>query len=266
MIVQSIRRMVIAAAALALVAQPGAAQTSMTNLKLDTQRSLVWWQIDPHFGHLWASSCPKDPSWQPGEGHSAGYYVNYAARPKISTNKQAETRIPLFPRRTVRPNCRNAVSGTFTADTNNWAVKGSISVIPDSIETGANHRDVFANKYVYSSANYPTINFTVDSLTSVTVTGDTVNAVAVGTFRLRGVDKASRVQVKGVKEDSGMRVRGMFAMPASELRDRFGVSQFAMGAGVGLKLWDTLFMGFDLILVPAGGSASAGSGASPGGN
>jgi hypothetical protein len=267
MIVRIIRRTLAAAAAVALIAQPGAAQTSMATLKLDTQRSLVWWQIDPHFGHLWASSCPKDPSWQPGEGHSAGYYMNYAARPKISTTKQTEVRIPLFPRRTVRPNCRNAVSGTFAADTSNWgALKGSIAVIPDSIETGANHRDAFATKYVYSSANYPTINFTVDSLTAITVTGDTVNAVAVGTFRLRGVDKASRVQVKGVKEASGLRVRGMFAMPATELRDRFGVSQFAMGAGVGLKLWDTLFMGFDLILIPAGGSAGADSGASPDGH
>jgi hypothetical protein len=264
--VRSIQRLLVTAAALALVAQTGAAQTATANLKLDPQRSLVWWQIDPHFGHLWASSCPKDPSWQPGEGHSAGYYVNYAARPKISTTKQNEVRIPLFPRRTVRPNCRNAVSGTFSADTNNWgAVKGSIAVIADSIETGANHRDAFATKYVYSSANYPTINFTVDSLTSIAVTGDTVTAVAVGTFRLRGVDKASRVQVKGVKEASGMRVRGMFAMPASELRDRFGVSQFAMGAGVGLKLWDTLFMGFDLILIPSEGSSGAGSGASPDG-
>jgi hypothetical protein len=63
-----------------------------------------------------------------------------------------------------------------------------------------------------------------------------------------------------------MRVRGMFAMPAAELRDRFGVSQFAMGAGVGLKLWDTMFMGFDLILVPVEGSAAAGSGANPNGH
>jgi hypothetical protein len=258
MMVQMIRRSLLATLAVALCAQPGAAQikAASSSLVLDTQRSLVWWQIDPHFGHLWASSCPKDPSWQPGEGHSAGYYLNYAARPKISTSKQAEVKIPLFPRRTVRPNCRNAVSGSFSvANLDSWGtLTGKITVIPDSIETGANHRDVFAKKYVYYSAVHPTIEFDIDSLSAVTVSGDTVNAVAVGTFHFRGVNKPTRVQVRGISEPSGLRVRGMFAMPASELRDRYGVSSYAMGAGVGLKLWDTLFMGFDVILVPAGAS------------
>lgn len=233
--------------ALFLCAQPVAAQTS--TFTLDRERSLVWWQIDPHFGHLWASSCPKDPSWQPGEGHSAGYYLNYAARPKISTNNENEIKIPLFPRRTVRPNCRRAVVGNFTANAANWSnFRGTITIFPDSIETGANHRDAFASKYVYSTNKYPTIQFTVDSLTAITVSGDTVNAVAVGTFHLRGINKPTRVQVKGVREPSGMRVRGMFAMGAMELRDVYGVSSYAMGAGVGLKLWDTLFMGFDFIV------------------
>jgi hypothetical protein len=251
----------IAAMAAGLVILAGGLDTvnaqSQNGFVLDRARSLVWWQVDPHFGHLWASSCPKDPSWQPGEGHSAGYYMNYAARPKISTNKASESKIPLFPRRTVRPNCRQAVSGSFTAaDPTTWKnFKGRISVTPDSIETGANHRDAFAQKYVYSTAKHPTMDFAIDSLTSVVVTGDTVHAVAVGAFQLRGVKKQSRVQVTGVKEPAGLRVRGMFAMPASELRDHFGVSQWAMGAGIGLKLWDTLFMGFDLILVPANESA-----------
>ena len=234
--------------------QQASAQSSMT---IDKQRSLVWWQIDPHFGHLWASSCPKDPSWQPGEGHSAGHYLNYAARPRISTNKASEARIPLFPRRTVRANCRQAVSGSFTvADANRWTgFKGNIILRPDSIDTGADFRNDFAKKYVYGTNTHPTITFQIDSLTSVTVSGDTVNAVAVGTFQLRGVQKQTRVQVRGVQEPSGMRVRGMFAMPSHELRDRYGVSQWALGAGVGLKLWDTLFMGFDLILLPTDGTS-----------
>ncbi len=239
-----------------LVAVVQAAPAQTTTFALDRERSLVWWQVDPHFGHLWASSCPKDPSWQPGEGHSAGYYMNYAARPKISTNKASESRVPLFPRRTVRANCRQAVLGTFTStDPVGWtSFRGKISVMPDSIETGANHRDLFANKYVYSTNKYPTIEFAIDSLTAIAVKGDTVNAIAVGTFQLRGNKKTTRVQVTGVQEPAGLRVRGMFAMPASELRDFYGVSQWAMGAGIGLKLWDTLFMGFDLILTQAGAS------------
>jgi hypothetical protein len=252
-----------ALALLSLVAgvqQSSAQSAAGAALSVDKQRSLVWWQIDPHFGHLWASSCPKDPSWQPGEGHSAGHYLNYAARPRISTNKASEERIPLFPRRTVRPNCRQAISGTFSvADANRWTgFKGTITVRPDSIDTGADFRNDFAKKYVYSTNSHPTITFAIDSLTQVTIAGDTVNAVAVGTFQLRGVQKLTRVQVRGVRETSGMRVRGMFAMPSHELRDRYGVSQWALGAGVGLKLWDTLFMGFDFILTPTDG-ASAGT-------
>lgn len=255
-----LKRHVAGLAAFLVVAAGGfetATAQSPASYTLDKQRSLVWWQVDPHFGHLWASSCPKDPSWQPGEGHSAGHYMNYAARPRISTNKASETKIPLFPRRTVRPNCTQAVSGTFTAtDPTRWTnFRGKVIMRPDSIDTGANFRNDFARKYVYSTNKHPTVEFTIDSLTSVVVRADTVHAVAVGTFQLRGVTKPSRVQVTGVKEPAGLRVRGMFAMPASELRDHFGVSQWAMGAGIGLKLWDTLFMGFDLIMVPANASA-----------
>jgi hypothetical protein len=256
--VMSTRPIWLALVSLLFCALPGAAQAP-ASFQIDKTRSLVWWQIDPHFGHLWASSCPNDPSWQPGEGHSAGHYLNYAARPKIATTKSSESRIPLFPRRTVRPNCRQAVSGTFTAsNASQWQnFKGVIKILPDSIDTGADFRNAFAHKYVYHTDVHPAISFTVDSLTSVVVAGDTVNAVAVGIFELRGVKKQTRVQVRGIKEPSGMRVRGMFAMPSAELRDRYGVSQWALGAGVGLKLWDTLFMGFDVILTEA--EASAGS-------
>ena len=235
----------VAMAAIFMWQQPAAAQPR--TYTIDNTRSLVWWQIDPHIGHLWASSCPADPSWQPGEGHSAGYYINYATRPEIRTTHEAEKRIPLFPRRTVRPNCRRAVSGSFQTSATLTTGTGKISVLPDSIETGADARNIFANKYVYGTSNHPTIDFTVDSLTSVVLTGDTVTAIAVGNFHFRGVVKPTRVQLKGVKDASGMRVRGMFAMPASELESRYNVSSTALGMGVGLKLWNTLFMGFDLI-------------------
>lgn len=238
---------------------PAAAQSA--TYTIDVARSLVWWQLDPHYGHLWATTCPKDPSWQPGEGHSAGYYINYKSRPKIRTTKESETRVPLFPRDTVRANCRRAVSGSFaTADVRRFqSMKGRVTVVPDSITNGSDSRDKFADKYVYGAAKYPTITFTMDSVTAVHISGDTVNAVAVGTFVLRDVEKPTRVQVQGIREGSTMRVRGMFAMPARELRDGYGVSPIALGVGVGLKLWDTLFMGFDLILNEQKASAADGS-------
>jgi hypothetical protein len=94
------------------------------------------------------------------------------------------------------------------------------------------------------------VKFTIDSLTAVRMVGDTVNAVAVGTFELRGVEKPTRVQVQGVPEGNLLRVRGLFAMPARELQERYGISRTVLSMGVGAKLWDTLFMGFDLLLAP----------------
>jgi polyisoprenoid-binding protein YceI len=246
------------ALAVLVAAEPAAAQSA--TYSIDPARSLAWWQIDPHFGHLWATTCPNDRSWQPGEGHSGRYNINYKSRPKYRTTKESESRIPLFPRDTVRANCRRAVSGSFTtADVRGFAsLKGTVAVIADSIVNGSDVRDNFAYRYIYKTAKYPAIDFVIDSVTSVALVGDTVNAIAVGTFSFRGVDKRTRVQVQGIREGSTMRVRGMFAMPATELRERYSLPPIALGLGLGMKLWDTLFMGFDLILTeqagPAGGS------------
>jgi hypothetical protein len=216
----------------------------------DQSRSLAWWQLDPHFGHLWATTCPNDPSWQPGEGHSGRFGTNFKKRPKIKTTTESATAFPIFPRDTVRANCRPSVTGSFTtADVKTFAqVKGNVVVVIDSMTNGSDSRDLFARKYIYSSARFPTVKFTIDSLTAVRVSGDTVNAIAVGTFELRGVQKPTRVQVQGVPEGDAMRVRGLFAMPARELQERYGISRAVLSMGVGAKLWDTLFMGFDLIM------------------
>jgi hypothetical protein len=239
----------------------GAAQTvsaQTAQYAVDQSRSLVWWQLDPHYGHLWATTCPRDPSWQPGEGYSAGYAINYKNRPKYRLTKESESRLPLFPRDTVRANCRRAVTGSFTASAAAIfrGLKGSITVEPDSITNGSDIRDRFAEKYVYSSAKYPYLKFTIDSLTSVATTGDTITAIAVGNFEMRGILRPTRVQVQGVREASGLRVRGMFAMPAKELRERYDVSKIALGLGVGMKLWETLFMGFDLVFTEQPAKAS----------
>ncbi len=237
----------------ALVGTIGAlesAQAQATTYSIDQTRSLVWWQIDPHFGHLWATTCPKDRSWQPGEGHSGEYTINYKSRPKTKLTKESETRIPLFPRDTVRANCRRAVSGTFsTTDARRFAsLEGTVAVLSDSIVNGSNMRDNFAYRYIYRTAKYPTITFAVDSVTSVTVIRDTVNLIAAGTFSFRGVERATRVQMQGIREGNTTRVRGMFAMPAVELRERYSMPPIALGLGLGMKLWDTVFMGFDLIM------------------
>jgi hypothetical protein len=237
--------------------QPAVAQQK--TFAVDQQRSLVWWQLDPHFGHLWATTCPSDPSWQPGEGHSGRFGTNFKKRPKIKVTNQSATDFPLFPRDTVRANCRRAVKGSFTtANAATFAgLKGAIAVQIDSITNGSDSRDLFAKKYIYTSSKYPMVKFTVDSLTSIRVMGDTVNAIAVGTFELRGVQKPTRVQVQGINEPAGLRVRGLFAMPAKELQDRYSISRAVLSMGVGAKLWDTLFMGFDVILNQSGQASSS---------
>ena len=237
---------------LAIVIPFNTAAAQQTRYVVDQKRSLVWWQLDPHFGHLWATTCPRDPSWQPGEGHSGRYAINYKKRPNVKLTNVSAGTFPLFPRDTVRANCRTAVSGSFsTEDAKRFSkMRGSVAILMDSITNGSDARDLMAKKYIYSSSKYPTVKFTVDSLTAIEMSGDTVNAIAVGTFELRGVQKLTRVQVQGVPEPSGLRVRGLFAMPVTELQERYSVSRAVLSMGVGAKLWDALFMGIDFILTP----------------
>ncbi|HUP90345.1 MAG TPA: YceI family protein [Longimicrobiales bacterium] len=227
------------------------ARAQQTTYVVDHYRSLVWWQLDPHFGHLWATSCPNDPSWMPGEGHSQGYNTHVKNKPKIRTTKEAAGVYPLFPRDTVRANCKGTVSGTFTtSDAKRFSqLKGMVQVSMDSVINGSDARDLFAHKYIYSAAKYPTTTFTVDSLTNINFVGDTVNAVAVGTWVFRGVESPTRVQVQGVRDPSGLRVRGLWAFPAKDLTQKYGISRTALTMGVGAKLWDTVFMGLDFILI-----------------
>ena len=245
------KRRVMLFAVLAVVGSWNAAFAQQASFSLDQKRSLVWWQLDPHFGHLWATTCPNDPSWAAGEGNSGRYKSDKKKNERIKVTNVSAGVFPLFPRDTVRANCRAAVRGSFTTtDVKRFAqMKGTVEFEIDSITNGSDARDLFAKKYIYSSAKYPKVKYTVDSLTNVRVAGDTVNAIAVGTFELRGVQKPMRVQVQGINEPSGLRVRGLFAMPAKEMQERYGVSRAILSMGVGAKLWDTLFMGFDLILV-----------------
>jgi hypothetical protein len=245
------KRRMLLFAVLAVVASWNAAFAQQASFSLDQKRSLVWWQLDPHFGHLWATTCPSDPSWTAGEGNSGRFGGDKKKNAKIKVTNMSAGEFPLFPRDTVRANCRPSVRGSFTtSDVKRFSqLKGSVEVEIDSITNGSDARDLFAKKYIYSSAKYPKVKFTVDSLTNVRVSGDTVNAIAVGTFELRGVQKPTRVQVQGINEPSGLRVRGLFAMPAKELQERYSISRAVLSMGVGAKLWDTLFMGIDLILV-----------------
>lgn len=230
-----------------------AAAPAQTRWAVDHKTSLAWWQVDPHYEHLWATTCPADTSWQAGEGRDAGLYTNYATRPKTVAAGRPDARIPLFPRNEVRPVCRYAVRGeVLTPDTVRWrGVQGTVTVVADSLFTGLGFRDAYGRRAVLQTSTYPEITFTIDSLTEVQP-GDTLRAIALGTLVLHGVQHATRAPVKAWHEPAGFRVRAQFSVPALALTDEFKMSKVALGMGVGSRRWNTVHMGVDLILRPAG--------------
>lgn len=211
--------------------------------------SLAWWQVNPHYEHLWATTCPADSSWQAGEGCDAGLYTNYATRPKTVAAGVSDTRIPLFPRVAVKPNCRYAVRGEITTpDTERWSgVRGVVTVNADSLFTGLGYRDRFGRRRVLETDKYPDIRFTIDSLADVQP-GDTIRAIAVGTFELHGVKRATRAPVVAWRERQGLRVQAQFSIPALSLTETFKMSKVALGMGVVMRRWNAVHMGVDLIL------------------
>jgi hypothetical protein len=183
-------------------------------LTVDPERSLVWWQIEPHFGHLWGTTCPNEPSWQAGEGRSPGFYVNAKNRPSMTKTSKVEEYVPLYPRMTVRPLCRKAVRGTLiTAESVTYSgLKGYVVVTADSIATGADVRDEFSRKHVFKSMTFSTIRFEVDSLSGIAQNADTLGAVVHGAFEFRGVQQKIAVPIQVVDHTAGHRVRGKFSM------------------------------------------------------
>src|SRR6266853_1910588 len=93
------------------------AQTTWT---VDRKASLAWWQVSPHLNHLWATTCPGEPSWRPGEGRSSGWKINpYLELPPTGyANVEDTVHVPLYPRRRVHQVLQTAQFPeiTFTLD------------------------------------------------------------------------------------------------------------------------------------------------------
>ncbi|MGH7504889.1 MAG: YceI family protein, partial [Longimicrobiales bacterium] len=219
-------------ALLAPVAGTGVLRAQSVAWSVDARSSLAWWQIDPHYNHLWATTCPDDPSWQPGEGRSPGYYAEYLRRVHTSDAGISDSRVPLYPRRSVRPLCRPAVSGSVTLEDSAdlSSARGEITVVADSLVTGLDMRDAFARKAVFQTRAHPHIRFTIDSLTEVQP-GDTTRAVAVGSFELHGVSTPMEADVVLSDLPGGLRVRARFSVPARQLTRLFDMSAAALGMG-----------------------------------
>ena len=219
------------------------------------RESLAWWQVEPNYGHLWATTCPGDPNWSAGESRSSGY--NYQDE-RIAVSAQLNSRIPLFPRSQVTPVCGDAIHGDITiADTVRWGgVSGTIVIDAHKLTTGADFRDAYAQKAVLKSSAFPTIEYTIDSLTDLHVEGDTIRATAMGTLLLVGKQHLKTARLVAWRVPGGaLRVRGQIQVPAKDMTGSLGLSKFALNMGVVLGRWDTLYMGIDIVLkAPSAGA------------
>ena len=237
------------------------AQAARIRYTVDERSSFAWWQISPHLNHLWATTCPQEPNWQPGDERGSGWAFDPKKAPKTGHSNQIDTvHVPLYPRPVgqANPICPTAVRGEIAANnTQNWSgLKGLISIRADAFVTGLPMRDEYAKKAVLQAQAYPDIRFHIDSLANVHP-GDTLTADAVGTFELRGVSAPQVVAIKAWKEAGGLRVIGKWTIPPAMLVEKFHVSQLSLGLGVGTGIWHYLHLGFDVVMRPGSGDMSS---------
>jgi hypothetical protein len=218
------------------------------------ETSLGWWQVDPNFGHLWATTCPEDPSWQAGDARGMGTNVVSETRQKTVPSSHHDSRIPIYPRQAVNPVCRRAVTGWVSVgDTATWKnVKAQIMVLGDSLYTGLDMRDSFARHAVLETAHNRYIKFSVDSLINVVQANDTITAIAHGTFELHGVQQPMAAPVKAWHDGGGLRVQAHFFFPAEDLTHVYAMSKMALGMGVVMGRWKVVHMGVDVVLARGG--------------
>jgi polyisoprenoid-binding protein YceI len=239
----------VVAAGLVLLSTGAQAQARWT---IDEKSSLAWWQISPHMNHLWATTCPQEPSWRPGEGRSTGWMISRWLRSPVDGDLSVEdtVHVPLYPRYEARDVCTEAVRGRVTvADTVTWSgVRGEVVVKADQLITGQDQRDEFARNALLEVSKYPEIRFRIDSLVNVTRQADTLSGSAVGLLSLHGVDRPMTAAVRAWPEGGGVRVTGRFRVPAIALTREFGLSSVALGLGIGVRIWRDLFMGVDVLL------------------
>lgn len=235
-------------AGLAMAVATPQAQTVWT---VDRKSSLAWWQVSPHLNHLWATTCPQEPSWYPGEGRTLGFTIRPPSPQTGYANTPDTVHVPLYPRYQVSAVCSEAVAGRVVLpDTVRWrGVRGEVTVRADALVTGESMRDVVMHQILETPA-FPEIRFTLDSLVNLTRRGDTLFAGAVGTLTVRGVQQPTTAVVKAYPEAGGMRVLAKLRVPAATLKDLTPRLHYLGGLGLNAKLWLDFFMGADLVFRP----------------
>ena len=107
----------------------------------------------------------------------------------------------------------------------------------------------------------PEIYFALDSLTDLTRRGDTIQGKAVGTLTFRDRKTPTTAAVKAFHDAGGMRVTGMWRVPAKALVEMTPKLHY-LGLGVNTNIWHDFFMGFDLVFRPEGSSRRVDTGGS----
>jgi hypothetical protein len=227
---------------------------------VDSKWSLAWWQVDPHLNHLWSTTCPAEPSWQPGEGRSSGWSVPSPADIKTSSfaNISDTIHVPLYPRITARPLCKEAVHGYVVASdpVNGRGVHGEMTIKADSLVMGEERRAQYARGMVFETSRYPEIRLRIDSLVNVTRQLDTLRGTAVGVLFLHGYEDTvfAAVKVYPDSEAGGTRVFARIRAPARAFAAHFWPGCTYRGCifslGVRTDIWKFFFFGVDLVLRP----------------
>lgn len=233
---------------LLIATAPAAAQTRWT---VDPKASLAWWQMSPNLNHLWATTCPEEPTWRPGEGRSAGWSLHGLSPSQTGYAGVADTiNVPLYPRWEALPLCTEAVQGhVVLEDAGTWlGARGEVLVNADALVTGHEERDIYTRKAILETTKYRSIRFTVDSVVGVARSADTLRGTAVGVFTLRNVSRPMTAVVEAWPQAGGLRVLAKLRVMASTLTTDYELSKYALGLGVGARIWQDLFMGVDLLL------------------
>ncbi len=218
---------------------------------VDPKASLAWWQVSPHLNHLWATTCPEEPTWYPGEGRSLGFNIRPPPPKSGYANTPDTVHVPLYPRYRVGAVCSEAVAGhVLLPDTVKWrGARGQVTVRADALVTGEAMRDVMMHQAL-ETARFPDISFTLDSLVGLIRQVDTLFCSAVGTLTVRGVQQPTTAAVKAFPEAGGMRVLVKWRIPAADLQLELIPKLHYLALGLNTLIWQDFFMGADLVFRP----------------
>ncbi|HEV8264068.1 MAG TPA: YceI family protein [Gemmatimonadales bacterium] len=225
-------------AALAAVPPCAVSQTAPRRWTVDASLSRAWYLIRPHYGHLYGSTCRAD--YEEGAADLGGD-VQYGI------HSGADPRRGLRPPGTGHP-CSPAIDAEFAAsDTAGWKdLRATIVVQLDYIVGPSKRRDDHMKDQIMKTHLHPQARFTLDSLTRVQP-GDTIRAIAVGTFELYGTRRPISAPAVAWFDSTGdLHVNAEFTMPPRALVTDYGVGR--LWIGLGWYMWKTLTVGVDLHL------------------